>query len=132
MHPFPSLEWMTAYAAAVAAHPRAATLATALAGRYRFVIKPSDGLEVRHAYDLVVMPGPSFAAEVATQEAADLTVTADYDRWRGLLTGTADFTMSFLMRKIKVEGDVGRVRSRTGEARPLLDCLSGVPTTFLH
>ncbi len=132
MHPFPSLDWMQAYADAVASHPQASQIADALEGRYRFVIIPSDGLVAEQRYDLVVADGPAFTAEVANAQAANLTVTADYDRWKGLLTGRADFVMSFLMRRIKVAGDVGEIRSRLNDAKPLLDCLSTVPTTFPH
>jgi hypothetical protein len=132
-HPFPSLEWMQAYAGAVGAHPRAAQLATALEGRYRFTITPGAGLAEGHAYDLVVAPGPSIAAAAADPaQPAALAVTTDYGRWKGLLTGKADFVLSFLMRRIKVEGDVGAIRSRLDDARPLLDCLRQVPTAFPH
>ncbi|CAN5412442.1 hypothetical protein BH23ACT9_BH23ACT9_28950 [soil metagenome] len=131
-HPFPSIEWMQAYADLVAEHPRADALAQALQGRYRFAITPAGGLTETHRYDLVVAAGPSFTAEPAGEQAATLTVTADYHRWQGLMTGKADFVMSFLMRKIKVDGDVGEVRSRLSDAKPLLDCLSAVPTTFPH
>lgn len=129
-HEFPSIDWMQAYADTVAAHPRADALAAALQGRYRFVITPAGGLASAHRYDLVVADGPSFTAEEATDDPATLTVSADYNRWRGLMTGKADFVMSFLMRRIKVDGDVGEVRSRLSDAKPLLDCLSQVPTTF--
>lgn len=129
-HTFPSLGWMQAYANTVAAHPNAAGLADALAGRYRFAILPGGGLVDRHVYDLVVVTPSTFTAEVADGAPATLTVTADYDRWKSLMTGKADFVMSFLMRRIKVDGDVGEVRRRLNDARPLLDCLSQVPTTF--
>ncbi|HUG83506.1 MAG TPA: SCP2 sterol-binding domain-containing protein [Euzebya sp.] len=132
MHHFPSLDWMQAYADAITQHPQAEDLASALAGRYRFVITPSGGLVAEEGYDLVVAEGPSFTAEVADAHPASLTVTADYNRWKGLLTGRADFMMSFLMRRIKVVGDVGEIRSRLSDAKPLLDCLSTVPTTFPH
>lgn len=129
-HPFPSLDWMQAYAEVVAAHPRAADLAGALQGRYRFVITPGDGLAEEHRYDLVVGGDPSFTVEADGVPAATLAVTASYGRWKGLLTGQADFALSFLMRRIKVDGDLGAVRSRLSDAKPLLDCLREVPTTF--
>lgn len=131
-HPFPSIEWMHAYAATVAAHPRADALAAALEGRYRFVITPAGGLADEHRYDLLVLAPSSFTAEEAGDVPATLAVTADYGRWKGLMTGKSDFVMSFLMRKIKVDGDIGEVRSRLSDAKPLLDCLSTVPTTFAH
>ncbi len=130
-HPFPSIEWMTAYAALVADHERAADIAASLSGRYRFVVNPGGGLGTAQSYDLVVhADGPVFTAVASDDSVASLVVTADYPRWRGLLTGRADFVMSYLMRKVRVEGDVGAIRSRLSDARPLLDCLKRVPTTF--
>ncbi|WP_370327455.1 SCP2 sterol-binding domain-containing protein [Euzebya sp.] len=131
-HPFPSIEWMEAYADAVAAHPDAEALSRGLEGRYRFTITSGGGFEGPASYDLVVAPPSTFAAEEATGDAADLAVTADYPRWRGLLTGRADFVMSFLMRKIKIDGDLSAVRSRLQDAKPLLDCLKQVPTRYPH
>lgn len=132
MHPFPSLDWMEAYADAVAAHPQADSIAAELAGRYRFVVTPSGRLDVPERYDLVVTPPSSFVAEAANAHPADLTITTDYERWRGLLSGETDFVMSFLMRKIKVEGDIGSIRNRLSDAKPLLECLQRVPTDFVY
>ncbi len=128
--PFPSLEWMQAYTDLVADHARADDLAGGLAGRYRFVITPGGGMSEAERYDLVVGGDPRFVATTADDTPASLVVTADYPRWRALLTGRSDFVMSYLMRKIKVEGDVGAIRSRLSDARPLLECLKQVPTTF--
>lgn len=121
---------MTAYARIVEDHPRAADLARSLAGRYRFTITPGGGLDVTEAYDLVVAPGPDVGAEVAGAQPTALSVSADYGRWKGLLTGEADFMRSLLLRRIKVHGDVGQLRSRIRDAKPLLDCLGQVPTDF--
>lgn len=132
MYPFPSLEWMKAYAHTVADHPQADRIAKELAGRYRFVITPASGLDSTQAYDLVVDDPPSFTARLAGTEPADLTITADYNRWRGLLTGNADFIMSFLMRKIKVDGDIGSIRNRLSDVQPLLDSLQQVATEFRY
>lgn len=131
MPTFPRAEWMTAYADTVAAHPRADAMSTALAGRFRFVVKAGGGLETRLVHDMVVAPGGVFVAEPGDESMpATLTVTADYPRWKGLITGKADFVMSFLMRKVKVQGDLSTVRDQLSDARPLLECLHSVPTEF--
>lgn len=123
---------MKAYADTVADHPKSTSVATELAGRYRFVITPAKGLDATEAYDLVVSDPPAFTAEVAGTGPAELTITADYERWRGLLTGETDFIMSFLMRKIKVDGDIGSIRSRLSDVQPLLESLQRVPTEFRY
>lgn len=129
-HPFPSLDWMQAYAEIVAAHEHAGEMVRSLEGRYRFTVNPGDGFDDTESYDLVVTAGPAYHAEVADGSPAMLAVRADYGRWKKLLTGRADFVMSFLMRKIKVDGDLGTIRSRLSDAKPLLDSLHEVPTDF--
>ena len=131
-HQFPSLDWMQAYAEILAGHDRAAAIATSLEGRYRFTIAPAGGLDAAESYDLLVATGPAFRAEPAGTQPAALAVTADYTRWKGLLTGRSDFVMSYLMRRIKVEGDLGSIRSRLSDAKPLLDSLTAVPTDFRY
>ncbi|MGI9017873.1 MAG: SCP2 sterol-binding domain-containing protein [Euzebya sp.] len=129
---FPSIEWMQAYADLVAAHPTAADLGRSLQGRYRFVITADGALPESHAYDLVVDPEPAFRAVRAEDEPADLVVTAGYGRWQGLLSGKSDFVMSYLMRRIKIDGDISEIRGRLRDARPLLDCLKEVPTRYVY
>ncbi len=78
-HPFPSIEWMTAYAALVADHERAADIAASLSGRYRFVVNPGGGLGTAQSYDLVVhADGPVFPHRSAVvQLASRWVVTLD-------------------------------------------------------
>lgn len=131
MPSFPSAEWMDAYAAAVANHDQATALSHKLEGRYRFIVTTAGGFTGNEAHDLVVVGGGSIIATLAEfRQPTVLTVTADYLRWRGLITGTADFVMSFLMRRIRVEGNVMGLRQRINDVSPLLDSLRQVPTTF--
>lgn len=131
MPTFPSLEWMQAYADQLAAHPDAATHAPSLDGRFRFVIGADRGLATEHRYDLVVdAAAGTWTAEAAGPEEALVTIRASYGRWQGLVTGKADFVMSFLMRRLKVDGDIGEIRRRSGAAPLLLDSMKAVDTTF--
>ena len=123
---------MRAYAETVGAHPEADMLSRALEGRYRFVVTPGGGLSVVSAHDLLVLPGHVEAQEPDHTQATVLTVTADYPRWKGLITGTADFVMSFLTRRIKVEGSITSLAGRISDVAPLVDSLNKVPTTFDH
>ncbi|MEE8603244.1 SCP2 sterol-binding domain-containing protein [Euzebya tangerina] len=129
--PFPSLEWMQAYADEVGRHPRADQIAADLQGRYRFIIDPGGGFRRREAYDFVVAEG-SFDAVTATDKPAMMVVTASYPRWKKLLTGQSNVMLSLLMRQITVEGDMGEITGLISDTRPLLDCLSRVRTHFPH
>ena len=51
---FPSTEWMDAFCAKLAAHPRAADAATRLRGVYRFIVDPGGPLTDRHTYEIVL------------------------------------------------------------------------------
>ena len=130
MPSFPSLEWMHAYAAALAAHERADHLAGSLDGVYRFLIRPGGPVTDTHRYDLEIRPGDPVHVEasVAQHRPARLEVAADYPRWRDLVTGKADFVMSYLLRRVKIEGDLAGIRAHLRDAKPLLDCLRRVET----
>ena len=43
----------------------------------------------------------------ASDEEADLTVTADAETFQGMLDGTLDSTSAFMMGKITIDGDMG-------------------------
>ncbi|WP_121999159.1 SCP2 sterol-binding domain-containing protein [Tropicibacter sp. Alg240-R139] len=43
----------------------------------------------------------------ASDEEADLTVTADAETFQGILDGSIDSTSAFMMGKITIDGDMG-------------------------
>ncbi|MCP4818978.1 MAG: SCP2 sterol-binding domain-containing protein [Shimia sp.] len=43
----------------------------------------------------------------ASDEAADLTVTADSETFQGIMDGSLDSTSAFMMGKIAIDGDMG-------------------------
>ena len=43
----------------------------------------------------------------ASDEEADLTVTADAETFQGILDGSLDSTSAFMMGKITIDGDMG-------------------------
>ena len=122
---------MQAYAAAVEAHPRAHDLAASLDGVYRFVIQPGGSLAESHRYDLEIRPGDpaGVSASEAGPQPARLEISADYPRWHDLVTGKGDFVMAFLLRRIRIHGDLASVRANLSSARPLLDSLRQVETS---
>ena len=130
---FPSREWMQAYSEALAAHPEAEAVAEALDGVYRFVVEPAGPVTERGVYDLEVRPGdpPHIAPiEPANGREPDLTLRADYRRWRELIRGEADPAMAVLFGRLKISGGLRAVRGRLDSARPLVDAIRSVETEW--
>lgn len=133
---FPSPEWIEAFCDHVRAHPEAPEVAQALAGVYRFVIEPAGALAQRQSYDLEVRPGddggPPEVQPLEEQSAAPrLTVTADYNRWRQLVSGELDLGLAVMLRRVKVSGDIGALTRGLSSTRPLLDAMNAVETEWL-
>lgn len=130
---FPSEEWVAEFCTTLRAHPGIERMAASLDGVYRFAIEPAGSLTERHCYDVSIAPGDHGAA-VAPSPPADrprLTITAGYDRWVQLLRGELNVRMAYLLRRIRVSGDIGSVTSSLADAAPLLDSLRAVDSTFL-
>jgi len=116
-------------------HPGAGGMARTLEGVYRFVIEPAGGLRERRTYEVAIRRNGE-GAEVSLPPSGAtgrprLEITAKYDRWVQLLQGRLDLTSAILFRRIRISGDLGSVRSHLSDARPLLDALEGVQSTFL-
>ncbi|HVM18853.1 MAG TPA: SCP2 sterol-binding domain-containing protein [Egibacteraceae bacterium] len=131
---FPSAEWMTDFCDRLSGHPEAAEVAHALDGVYRFVIEPAGPLDERHVYDVAITPDGDGAQVALVEDAGErrLTMTADYHRWQQLVRGELDVGMAVMLRRLKVSGDLSRLIGNVSSARPLVDALSGVETTWLE
>jgi hypothetical protein len=132
---FPSTDWMQAFCANLAGHPDAGRVASALEGTYRFVVEPAGPLSERQVHDVGIAPDGNGGAAVELLDGADkpsVTLTAGYDRWRQLIRGELDLMMAMMLRRLRVSGDIGRLRSNLGDAKPLLDALRGVETEWLE
>ncbi len=132
---FPSREWMETFCERVRAHPDAAEAAEALRGVYRFVVEPAGPLDRRHAYDMRIEPsGGGAPPDVSCLDGEDpsprLTLTADYTRWRQLIRGEQDLATAFMLRRLRVSGDLGPLLGRASSARPLTDALGQVDSRF--
>ncbi|MDQ3326282.1 MAG: SCP2 sterol-binding domain-containing protein [Actinomycetota bacterium] len=130
---FPSDEWMAEFCRRLAAHPDADDLARALDGVYEFVIEPAGPLTQRHRYRLAIRSTGAGAQIVPIDGAAGtrLTITADYQRWRQMISGKMDIGMAVLLRRVRVSGDLSGLTSQLSSAQPLVQALSSVPTEFL-
>lgn len=128
---FPSLEWAQAYADRLAGHQHAGATAAALDGVYRFVVSGNQ----EFAFEFAVAPDSDGGAQVTAHPAGEagreprLVVTASRSRWLDLISGKSDFVLAYLMRRVRIDGDLGLIRSRLEDAKPLLDALHAVPTT---
>lgn len=129
---FPSLEWMQAYAEELAAHDDAATMARSLDGAYRFVIDAGPHVSARHSYEVEIRPGdpPSVQARESAGGRVVIEVAGSYERWRDMIEGRLDLLPAVLLRRIRVSGDWGSLRSRLRDGTPLLDALHHVPTEW--
>jgi len=132
---FPSDEWMAEFCDHLGRHPEAGDIAAALDGVYRFVVDPAGPLEERHVYELEIR-GNGDGADVTLldDETADarLTLTTDYRRWQQLIRGELDVGMAVMLRRLRVSGDLTRLIGSVSSARPLVDSLHNVDTTWLE
>ena len=131
---FPSEEWMLEFCANLAEHPEAGEVAIALDGVYRFVIEPGGPLDERHTYDVAITPVDEGAdvGVVAADAKPRLTMTTDYRRWQQLVRGELDVAMAVMLRRLRISGDLSRLMGNVSSARPLVDALSSVETTWLE
>jgi hypothetical protein len=135
MPTFPSHEWLAAYCEAFADHPDAAEAAERLEGLYRFTVDPAGPLRERHTYHMQVAPDGAGGAHVEPVDSPDagprLGIAAGYDRWRQLIEGRLDLQRAYLLRQIRVSGDVFGLIRNLDSTRPLTDSLRTVETDWL-
>ena len=131
---FPSGEWMTAFCDELASQPDAERVAASLAGTYRFVVQPAGPLTSPHVYEVTIGVGPDGPAvtwSAGDGRAPTLEMTANYERWRQLISGTLDIPVAMMLGRLRVRGDLGRLTRRAADVAPLLDALRAVDTTWL-
>jgi hypothetical protein len=130
---FPSDAWIAEFCVQLERHPGAGDMARALRGVYRFVVEPSGPVATEQRYDVEIAPDGDGARVVPLDDpVADprLTIAAAYPRWVQLLRGELDLPIALMLRRIKVSGDLRAVTSNLDDARPLLDTLSAVDSSF--
>ncbi len=133
---FPSFEWMADFCEQLESHPDAPDVAGALDGVYRFVVDPAGPLAERHSYDVSIRPTGA-GAKVGIVDRAEsakprLTMSTDYRRWQQLVRGELDVGMAMVLRRLRVSGELTRLMGSVSTARPLVDALHEVNTTWLE
>jgi hypothetical protein len=132
---FPSGEWMQAFCDELASHPGVDRVAAGLAGTYRFVVQPAGRLTSRHVYDVTIGGAPHGGVIVSWStgngSSPTLELTADYERWRQLISGTLDIPIAVMLGRLRVRGDLGRITRQAADTGPLLEALRSVETTWL-
>lgn len=133
---FPSDEWMAEFCERLEAHEESNDVAHALDGLYRFVVDPGGPLDEQHVYDIVIRPDGKgaevYLADGDHDEKPRLTMTTDYRRWQQLVRGELDVGMAVMLRRLKVSGDLTSLMGNVSSARPLMDALHEVDTTWLE
>lgn len=129
---FPSDEWIEDFCARLREHPDAAALAEHFAGFYRFVMEPAGPLHTRETYHIEVVPTSGQPDVHPVADAADprLTVAADYNRWRQLVSGDLDLGLAVMLRRIRVSGDLATLTRGLANTKPLLDALAAVDSQW--
>ncbi len=131
---FPSAEWMDEFCDELLAHPTADELAQVLDGVYRFEVEPAGPVTEQRTFDVEIRPGDGAGPTARRLDepvtSPRLTMTARYDRWRQLISGTLDVGMAVMLRRLKVKGDLQRLIRDMGSTRPLMDALGAVDTQW--
>lgn len=65
----------------------------------KFVVKDNDD-------DEIILDCQERPAEIVENVDADVTLIADLDLFKGLMDGTKDPNMAFMMRKLKIKGSM--------------------------
>lgn len=133
MPTFPTREWIETVADAVAAHPNAPQQAEKVAGVYRLHITDSGPLEQDYIYTFSLSPGDDGArprVELVDDVPEDLGISADYERWKQLITGELDPTRALLQRKVAVSGGLTAAMQRIGAVTLLQDAVATVETSW--
>jgi len=130
---FPTRAWMDDFCTSVRSHPRADEVAAALDGVFRLVIEPAGGVTSVSSYDIEIRPDGQAGARAGVVEpvgAPRLTLTADAERWKQLITGKLDLGLAVMLRRLRVAGDLATLRAELGNTKPLMDALRSVDTQW--
>lgn len=106
---FPSPEWTQAFKDAVNANAAYAEHGKGWThGKVAYVIKADARLGLEHDMAMVLdlHGGKCRGAEYVdgvTAQAADFVITADYPKWREVLSGAVDPTKAMMQNKLKLE-----------------------------
>lgn len=134
---FPSEEWIEQFKNQInASEEYRQSAAEWEAGPVCFVINADErlGLPKKYYLWLDLHRGECRQARPVTAEEAErasFLISADYDRWKELLTGGLDGVQALMMGKIKVRGDLMTLIRFTKAANDLITCAARVPTKFL-
>jgi len=134
---FPSDEWINALKSQInASEEYQQSGATWDAGDMCLVINqnPELGLNDKFYLWLDLCQGACRDAKQVPPERGEkarFLISADYDRWKEVLTRQLDPLRGMVMGKIKVRGDLPTLIRHAKAAQDLLDCATHVPTEFL-
>lgn len=134
---FPSTQWIEQFKNEInASEEYRQSAANWEAGPVCFVINADQriGLPEKYYLWLDLYRGECRdARSVTAQEAekASFLISADYDRWKEILSGGLDGVQALMTGKIKIRGDLMTLMRFTKAANDLIACAARVPTEFL-
>lgn len=131
MPQFPSDEWTAELIERFLAHPDAADAAARLAGRYRLVVEPDDGIDDHYATTLEIGVDDDGEPDMRMVEAEpDLSVTANYRRWRAIVRREQGMKRAVATGRVRIGGSKREAMRRAGSMGPLLEAMSEVDTVW--
>jgi len=135
--PFPSVEWVAAYGAAINASEtyRTASLNWTF-GAVALVVaaQPELGLAEPAAILLDLDRGTCRAARLVPAgeaQSAPFILTAQYDRWKQIIRKEVGPIAAILQRKLSLQGSLPIVVRFVKSAEALVEVAAAVPTRFL-
>jgi putative sterol carrier protein len=131
---FPSEEWIKAYKEELNKNKVYEEAARDWEGDFLFIISPGEGIEREIVFYVDLWHGKCRDAYMLPSREAKKTAfifEGPYSNWKKLIMGQLDPIHAIMMRKFKLEGDMGKVLRYTKAASELVKTASRIPTEFI-
>ncbi|MCF8884269.1 MAG: SCP2 sterol-binding domain-containing protein [Nitrososphaerota archaeon] len=130
---FPSEEWIRAYKEELNKNKAYEEAAKDWEGDFLFIISPGEGVEKEIVFYVDLWHGKCREACMLPSREAKKTafvLEGPYSNWKKLIMGQLDPIHAIMMRKFKLEGDMGKILRYTKAASELVKTASRIPTEF--
>lgn len=131
---FPSEGWIKAYKEELNKNKVYEESAKDWEGDFLFIISPGEGIEKEIVFYVDLWHGKCRDAYMLPSREAKKTAfvfEGPYSNWKKLIMGQLDPIHAIMMRKFKLEGDMGKVLRYTKAASELVKTASRIPTEFI-
>ncbi len=130
---FGSDEWIRALQEELNSSPAYAQAAADWEGDFYFIIEPEEEAGQPTIYYADLWHGRCRQVGRVTDEseyAPQFRLSAPLSAWKAVVQGRLDPVPAIMGRKIRLQGDLGRILRGLGASRELIACLRRVPTEF--